>query len=150
MTQKLSDTQGQQLTGILSEYDAENLTEDDAKNIVSQIEEAGINAGSALTSALSDAGIDAKELGSMAGVGGAGRPSGPPPGGGGGPRGAGGPPPEASNGIESVDETIVSLVTEAVEAYETSEEADSVWTLLETSLEEAGYDTSENLIDFYS
>lgn len=139
---KLSETESQQLTEILSNYNTEELSDDDAKTLVSRIQEIGIETGVGLANALNEAGIDAKELGTQAGVGGPKGANGPP----GSGKGGGGP-----QGVESVDDTIVSLVADAVDAYETSDEdSESVWSLLEPALEEAGYDTSVNLIDFYS
>jgi hypothetical protein len=155
---KLTEQQGQKLTEFLTNYDSDNLTENDAKEIVSQIKELGIKSGSGLTSVLEENGIDAKGLAEMAGVQGAegARPSGGPPGGG-GPGGAGGPPPGGGGkGRESVDETAVSLISDALESYTsaTSSTSDttteSFWSVLEPTLQAAGYDTSKSVIDFYA
>ncbi len=151
---KISDEQAEKLTDFLSNYDTNDLSDDDAKDIVSQIKELGISPSSDLTSALGDAGINAKDLAEQAGIGGA---SGP--GGSGGPGGPGGadrpppppPPPQETQGISSVDESIVTLIADAVETYADSDEEDgSSWNAVSSALEEAGYDTSVSLIDFYS
>jgi hypothetical protein len=150
---KLTDQQGQKLTELLTNYDAENLSEKDAKEIVSQIKELGIKSGSGLASALETAGIDAKGLAEKAGIQGpqGGQPNGPPPGGGGGPGGAGRPPPGGGGkGRDSVDETAVSLIADAVKTYNSSDTSDSLWSVLEPELQNAGYDTTKSVIDFYA
>lgn len=155
---KLTEQQGQKLNEFLTNYDSANLSEDDAKEIVSQIKELGIKSGSSLATALEENGIDAKGLAELAGVKGAesARPNGGPPGGG-GPGGAGGPPPGGGGkGRDSVDETAVSLISDALESY-TSATSDtstttteSFWSVLEPTLQAAGYDTSKSVIDFYA
>ncbi|MEP1792976.1 hypothetical protein [Parasphingorhabdus sp.] len=137
---RLTETQSQQLTEVLSNYDPDALSDDDAKNLVSEIKELGIQPSTGLANALSEVGTNAKDLGEKAGV-----KEGPHPSG-----GKKGPPPEGGRGVESVDDALISLISDAVETYETSEESESLWSILETSLEEAGYDTSESLVDFYS
>lgn len=154
---KLTEQQGQKLNEFLTNYDSSNLSENDAKEIVSQIKELGIKAGSSLATALETNGIDAKGLAELAGVQGAegAKPSGPPPGGGkGGPGGAGGPPPSGGKGRESVDDTAVSLISDALESYTSAAETDgsteSFWAVLEPALQAAGYDTTKSVIDFYA
>jgi hypothetical protein len=154
---KLTEQQGQKLNEFLTNYDSTNLSEDDAKEIVSQIKELGIKSGSSLATALEENGIDAKGLAELAGVEsteGA-KPAGGPPGG--GPGGAGGPPPGGgSKGRDSVDETAVSLISDALESYTNSTDSttdtttESFWAVLEPALQAAGYDTSKSLIDFYA
>lgn len=82
-TESQSSTSSQEdtISSILANYDANNLSEDDAKNIVSAFKDAGIEPSSELESAMEAAGFDAKEVGTLAGVGQGGTP---PPGGGGG------------------------------------------------------------------
>lgn len=137
---KITEEQSEKLSELLSDYDADNISNDDAQTIVIQVKELGITAGSELASALADAGIDAQSLAEQAGVGGGDRPKGPPP-----------PPPQESQGVSTVDDAVVQLISDAVEAYDVSEEEET--TLGEAvlaALEEAGYDSSESLIDFYS
>ncbi|MGO4909763.1 hypothetical protein ACEN2J_15675 [Pseudorhodobacter sp. W20_MBD10_FR17] len=154
---KLTVQQGQKLNEFLTNYDSSNLSENDAKEIVSQIKELGIKAGSSLATALETNGIDAKGLAELAGVQGAEgtKPSGPPPGGGqGGPGGAGGPPPSGGKGRDSVDDTAVSLISDVLESYTSAAETDgttqSFWSVLEPALQAAGYDTTKSVIDFYA
>ncbi len=176
---RLTDEQGQKLTDVLSQYDSKNLTNDDAKSLVAQIKEIGISSKSGLAQALDASGIDPRKLmaqagqagqggtdgppsggppggggpGGMGGMGGMGGAGGPPPGGG---AGAGGPPPgggagaPGSQGLSSVDAGIVSLVSEAAQSFLESDDAESVWSILEPKLQSAGYDTSKSIIDFYA
>ena len=80
-TSSSSSSQADTISSILAEYDAANLSESDAKSIVSAFQEAGIEPSEELVSAMAEAGFDAKEVGTLAGVG----PQGmtPPSGGGG-------------------------------------------------------------------
>ncbi len=139
--------QGQKLTVVLSIYYTNNLTNDDAKSLVAQIKEIGIESGTGLATALGDAGIDARALGKQAGVGGP-PPGAPPPGG--GPGGSCVPAPSAGKGRDSVDDSIVSLIAQAVESYQNSDTAETLWSVLEPVLPDAGYDTSKPSIDFYA
>lgn len=146
-TTKITEQQGKDLTEFLSEYDAENLSDENAKEIVAKIQDLGIVPGAGLASVLSEAGVDARGLAEQAGISGPSGAGGPP----GGPRGAGGPPPSGGGkGAESVDDAVVSLIADAVSAFEDSEDAESLWSILEPALEEAGYDTTQPVIDFYS
>lgn len=136
--QTLSTEQQEELSEILSEYDASDLSDEDASSIVSQIEELGISAGSALETALADAGFDARTIGDQAGVGEAG--------GMGGPGGAGGPGQQS--GESTVDETLLDVLSEALDAYDSTEDdASSFVEMLTAKLDEAGYDTTKPLFD---
>jgi len=73
----LSDEQKALVTETLSNYDPENLSEDDAKAIVSAFREAGIRPGKDLADAASELGFDLREIGKQAGLE---PPKGPPPG----------------------------------------------------------------------
>jgi hypothetical protein len=92
----LSNDQQALLEETLQKYDLENLTEDDAKEIVQTFSDAGIRPGQALEEAMSAAGADAKEIGDLAGVKG---PKGGPP-----------PPPPGGGAQESASVEISSLV----------------------------------------
>ncbi|MCJ9428427.1 hypothetical protein [Kordiimonas marina] len=79
----LTDDQKKQISDILSNYDPSKLTKDDAKAIVSQLQDAGIQPGKGFAEAFKAAGFDAKAVGEKAGLK-------PPKGGPGGPGGPGG------------------------------------------------------------
>lgn len=74
--QPLSDSQKETVSSILSSYDADNLTSDDASAIVEQFKQAGIEPSKSLNSLLSSAGFDSKNLAELSG---AGKPPPPPP-----------------------------------------------------------------------
>ena len=64
----LTDKQSQLVTDTLSKYDPNNLTEADAKEIVSSFREAGIRPSKALKEAMLAEGFDAKEVVKKAGI----------------------------------------------------------------------------------
>ena len=64
----LTDKQSQLVTDTLSKYDPNNLTEADAKEIVSSFREAGIRPSKALKEAMLAKGFDAKEVVKKAGI----------------------------------------------------------------------------------
>jgi len=98
----LTTDQQDQLQELLSEYDVDNLTADDATNIVSSIQEMGIEPSQSLTDLMAESGFDAQAIGEM---GGANRP--PPP------------PPQESTTTESSE--LVSFLEELLESYDTEE-----------------------------
>lgn len=137
--QSLTDAQKQGLDDVLSNYDAENLSDSDAKEIVSQIEELGITKGQGLASALDDVGIDARELAELAGIGGAeGKGDRPPPPPGGGPKG----PDEAAIA------TLQSVVEQLQASVDANDEDVDFGTMLTQALEDAGLDTSSPIVDY--
>lgn len=97
----LTDTQKTLIEDTLAEYDVENLSSSDAKAIVDIFAEAGIQPSAALESALSASGVDAKELGDLAGVAKGGARGGP-----GGP-----PPPPSEEEMTTIEELLQSLLT---------------------------------------
>jgi len=147
---KLTSEQVKNIADHLSSKGASDLTDDTVKDFIDQNRKLVVISGSDLAAALEDAGIDVKDLaeklGGANGTGGPGRHRNgdnqppPPP-----------PPPQVAKGIASVDETIVTLVADAVAAFhETGEEDATSWAAVSSALEEAGYDTSQSLVDFYS
>ena len=67
-SQPLTDDQLQTIESVLEEYEADNLSASDAKAIVELFKEADIRPGQSLSTAMSDAGFDAREVGELAGV----------------------------------------------------------------------------------
>jgi len=65
---KLSDEQKETINTILSDYDSAELSEQDAKDIVSAFQEAGIKPSKDFEVTLGTAGFDAREIGDLAGV----------------------------------------------------------------------------------
>ena len=68
-SQTLSSSEEESISSILSQYDASNLSEDDAKSIVAALQEEGIEPSKELESIMDEAGFDAQEIGTLAGVG---------------------------------------------------------------------------------
>lgn len=64
----LSYEQEQTLDEVLSNYDSSSLTVSDAQEIVSALQEAGIEPSKALEEAMSSLGFDAAEIGQLAGL----------------------------------------------------------------------------------
>ncbi len=111
----------------LAEYDVDNLSKSDAQEIVKSFEEAGIQPSAALESAMSTAGFDAKEVGTMAAVG---------PQGGGGGRPMGPPPPASEEELSAIEELLESLLS-----IEEDEESESTTTSSSVS-------SFENILDY--
>jgi hypothetical protein len=70
-SQSLTDDQKDQITEILSQYDPDNLTADDAKSIMEQFRDAGIKPAKGMKETIEAAGFNADKLLEM------GRPSKP-------------------------------------------------------------------------
>jgi hypothetical protein len=99
-SQSLTDSQLETIGSVLSQYDSENLSEADAQAIVESFQAAGIQPGKALEEAMSAEGFDAKEVGSLAGVGGPGGAGGmPPP-----------PPPPSEEEVSSISSLLDTLL----------------------------------------
>lgn len=139
---KLNEEQTAKIAELLSHMGTGNLKDSTAQTVVAEAKELRLISNADLAAALAEAGIDTSELSKQTGQGLMGRPESPPP-----PP----PPPQESKGIATVDEAIVELIAQAVEDYDVSQEDET--TLGEAvlaTLEEAGYDSSQPLIDFYS
>lgn len=112
-TQSITSSQEDTISSILSNYDADNLSESDAQSIVAAFKDAGIEPSDELVSAMEEAGFDAQEVGTLAGV--AGGPSGPPPSGGGGGESS----EEEYDALDTNEDGVVSLA-ELQASYGTS------------------------------
>lgn len=139
---KLNEEQTAKIAELLSHFGTGNLKDSTAQTVVAEAKELRLISNTDLAAALAEAGVDTSELTRQTGQGLMGRPEAPPP-----PP----PPPQESKGIATVDEAIVELIAQAVEDFDVSQEDET--TLGEAvlaTLEEAGYDSSQPLIDFYS
>ena len=119
----LSTSQLDTISSVLSNYDADSLSQSDAQSIVKAFEEAGIEASSELASAMEDAGFDAQEVGTLAGVGGSqaqGGMMGPPPSGGGGGQMSSSEVEEVFDALDTNEDGVVSF-DELQEAYGSSD-----------------------------
>jgi hypothetical protein len=68
MIQNLSEDQQIAISDILSQFDADNLNEENALSIVEAFSQAGIQPSSALEKSIYDLGFDAKNIGELANV----------------------------------------------------------------------------------
>ncbi len=125
----LSTSQLDTISSVLEKYDASNLSKSDALQIVAAFKEAGIQPSSELKSAMEEAGFDAHEVGSLAGVGGQGQP---------GSQGARGPSGGGQGSGSSSDE-------EEYEAMDTNEDGVVSTAELEAYYGTSATDSSENL-----
>ncbi len=137
-SQSLNDTEKQKLSDLLANYDTEDLSDEQAKEIVDGIKELDIAPGRGLAEALGTAGIDARALAEQAGLGAPGGRGGP-----GGPSGGGPKGPDSS-----AVETLRSVVEELLEATSDEEDSSTFSTLLSEALEAAGVDTSSPVLDY--
>ena len=76
--QNLTSDQQSLISETLSEFDTENLSQEDALSIIETFSQANIQPGAALEKALTSAGFDAKSIGELANVSEGSRPPPPP------------------------------------------------------------------------
>lgn len=129
---QISSAQSESLKNILSNFDANNISETDARNIVDKVKEVSVKPGQPLVLIFANEGFDAKSIGQKAGAEGQ-RP--PPPGGGkGGPKG-------------EINTEALSALTQLLEAKDGEEVTETEWNDFYTGLENQGVDTSKPFID---
>ena len=128
----LTDQQRAKLSEVLSGYDAKALTDDHTAAIAAQIKDLGIAPGRGLTTALTDAGFDARTLTAAL------PKDGPPP-----------AKPE-DPGPGSVDKEAVARVVKILESYDSAGEGGDVWSDLFEELDASGIDSAKPIVDFYS
>jgi len=98
----LSTSQLETISSVLEEYDANNLSSEDAQSIVAAFKDAGIESSKAFENTMTTEGFDAKTVGDTAGIG--------------GPKGGGGgmpppPPPPSEEEESSVTDLLDTLLT---------------------------------------
>tara|TARA_R110001583_G_scaffold33943_1_gene114533 strand:- start:13368 stop:13847 length:480 start_codon:yes stop_codon:yes gene_type:complete len=110
--QTLTTEQQTLISDTLAEFDAENLTEEDALSITETFSEAGIQPSGALETAMSELGFDTKSIGDLANSEATNAQGGmpPPP-----------PPPQSSDEISSMVSYLGELLEEQIAASETNE-----------------------------
>jgi len=95
----LSEQQTQLVSDTLSQYDVDQLTQEDAVKIVETFKEAGITPGKTLAEAMAQFEFDAKQVGELAGV--KSNEAGPPP-----------PPPQ-----DSITSEMLDFLSEQLDKY---------------------------------
>jgi len=122
----ITESQTAKLQEILSNFDPESLSTEDAAEIVSQIRDLGIQPGRELAEELKSAGFDPRELREAASVEGQRRPPPPPP---------------------SVNEATFNALSEILEGYDLNALSEEDKTNILSSLAEQGVGRSyENKI----
>ncbi len=135
-TQSLSSTQDELISSVLENYDASNLSQSDAQAIVAAFQDAGIEPSEELVSAMEEAGFDAQEVGTLAGVGAS--QGGTPPAGGGGGGGMSSAEAEEEFDILDTNEDGVVSLEELEEAYGSDDETTSLTSNQQNALDNLG------------
>jgi hypothetical protein len=120
----LTDDQKQTIADILSEYDPENITEEDAQEIFQKFKDAGITPARGMKEAIEAAGFDAEDLRAK------GMPEGqqpPPP-----------PPPDKTRGSGSVNLNALQSLQSILSEYDLSSISEDEQSELLTRLNQAG------------
>jgi hypothetical protein len=133
--QPLTDEQKSQVQSILSQFDPESLTAEDAKSIFDQFREAGIQPNPEIRDLIADSGFDPEELRTLA------RPEGEP-----GPRG---PKPNDQQGqAQGLNVSSLQSLQTILDQYDLSKDlsADQQNSLL-TQLNQAGFKNLGFLLD---
>ena len=105
-SRELTSAQKSTVQDILSNYDPENITEEDAQEIFAAFEEAGISPMKGMKEAIEEAGFDAEDLRTKAGI------EGPPP-----PPPPSGPPP-AQQTSSSIDIEALQTLQSILDGYD--------------------------------
>jgi hypothetical protein len=131
----LTDEQKSKIADILSNYDKDNVTADDAKEIFDAFKEAGIQPGAGMKEAIEDAGFDADELRDLA------KPSDMPP----------GPPPSqgafGSSSSKSIDASTLKSLQDILNQYDMSSLSSDQEEELLSKLSDAGLMKNGSMID---
>lgn len=129
--ESLTTEQQEKIASILSEYDPENLTEEDAQSIFEAFEEAGIKPGPGMKEAIEAAGFDAEELRSLA----------PPP------ENGSAPPPPSANSSSGVDREALGTLQEILDQYDFSDMSSESESALIEQLQSSGLLVQGNILD---
>jgi len=128
----LTDEQKSKIADILSEYDPENITEEDAKEIFSKFKEAGIEPARGMKEAIEEAGFDAEELRTL----GMGEEGAPPP-----------PPPSPGGQASKINSEGLQLLQSILNQYDLSNLTAEKEEELLSSLNQAGFMQSGSLLN---
>lgn len=129
----INSQQSQDLKNVLSNFDPNNISETDAKNIVNKVKEIGVRPGQPLVLVFASEGFDAKSIGEKAGV----RGDRPPP-----------PPGDGQSGPKGrVNSEALSALKLLVDSKEGEEISANEWADFYADLEDKGVDTSGPIID---
>lgn len=127
---ELTDDQKKMIEEILSQYDPENVSEDDAKAIFQAFKDAGIPPAKGMKEAIEAAGFDAEELRSM------GMPGQMPP-----------PPPPPSSKSNGVDSSALQSLQELLSQYDLSNLSDTDKSSISSALQALGFMYPGSVVD---
>ena len=120
----LTDEQKSTIQDILSKYDAENLTEEDAQAIFEEMREAGIPPGPGMKEAVEEAGFDLEPF----------KPEGPPP-----------PPPPQGGMNQELDVESLQSLQNILNQFDLSNLSAEDEESLFSQIQQAGFMTPGNL-----
>ncbi len=133
-TAGLTDDQKSTIASILSNYDAENVSTEDAVAIFQEFKDAGITPTRGMKEAIEAAGFDAEDLRSK-GLSDQGMPP---------------PPPAQSSGSGSVNLSMLQSLQEILSQYDLTNLSDTDQTSLLSQLESSGFVYPGSVLDIKS
>lgn len=131
---ELTADQTSKIADILSQYDADNVSDDDAKAIFKAFKDAGISPAKGMKEAIEAAGFDAEDLRSK----GLGDGNMPPP------------PSQSSSSSSSINLSALKSLQEILSQYDLTNLTDSDQTSLLSKLQESGFINTGSVIDIKS
>lgn len=136
--QSLTDEQQQTIADILSQYDPENVTEEDAKAIFQAFKDAGITPAKGMKEAIEDAGFDAEDLRTKGMSDNSGQMPPPPP------------PDSGSSSTSGINVSALQSLQSILSQYDLSNMTGNQQNELLTQLQEQGLMNPGYLIDLKS
>ncbi len=130
---ELTDDQKSTVQSILADYDAENITAEDAQEIFQKLADAGITPAKGLKEAIEEAGFDAEELRTL------GMPQGqnpPPP-----------PPPDSTSSSEGINMSALESLQTILDQYDLTNLSEEDESNLISQLSQTGLLQPGNLIN---
>lgn len=131
--QAINSQQVDALKNVLSNYNASNISETDAKTIISEVRELGVAPGRPLAIIFAGEGFEAAAIGNKAGAGG--KEQAPPL------------PQERSGPKGEINKEAVAALKLLVDAKQGEDITQSEWADFYSDLEDKGVDTSRPFID---
>ncbi len=131
---ELTSDQAQTISDILSQYDPDNVSEDDAKAIFQAFKDAGITPAKGMKEAIEADGFDAEDLRSK----GLGDGNMPPP------------PPQNTSSSSSINLSALQSLQQILSQFDLTNLSDSDQTSLLTKLQESGLVSTGSVIDIRS
>jgi hypothetical protein len=134
-TESLTADQKSQIKSILSQYDPDKVTKEDAKSIFQAFKEAGIRPSPGMKEAIEEAGFDAEDLRAK------GKPAGPPP-----------PPPQGAGNNKSsgVNLSALKSLQDILSEYDLTNMTDEDESGLLSTLQQQGFMNPGIMIDLKS